>query len=209
MNGFQSKIILTLLLFACRGPDAAQQAKSTDAQQQAVREDADFRAGASYLHKHDWARARDAFDRARKTSPNMADWSTYYAAYAAANLGDTLGTQQRVAKLTPQFRHEWAWRAPVLAFEKARAFARGAALADSIAGTLNGPVRRADALVRSAQLYLAPGAARHDARTRGRTHGARCGRIIANRPGGGTRHCGLQQIDEGPAVGGACIYGGG
>lgn len=151
--------LLLLVLIGCKqsGDQGARvESDSTgDAAAAAQLSDRDFRAGAELLKKKDWDGARAAFERARSSSPHLADWATYYAASATANSGDTVATQTLFKQLDPSFQREWAWRARVTAFEHAKAYARGSAIADSAAARLNGQVRRSEALLRSAQLHMA------------------------------------------------------
>lgn len=152
--------LLLLLLIGCSNPDsksannASDEAPVTGAPRLELGNE-EFQRGAQLLKSSDWNGAGRAFEKARSSSPDLEEWATYYQAYAAAQRGDTTGALDLFKQLESSFQREWAWRARVTSFERARAFARGSAVADSAAARLNGPVRRSEALLRSAQLHLA------------------------------------------------------
>ncbi|HUP89189.1 MAG TPA: transglycosylase SLT domain-containing protein [Longimicrobiales bacterium] len=156
------RALLLLLLIGCSKPDSksanndeSDEAAPVTATPRLELGNEDFQRGAQLLKASDWIGAERAFEKARTTSPDLEEWATYYQAYAAAQRGDTTRTLDLFKDLESSFQREWAWRARVTSFERARAFARGSGVADSAAARLNGPVRRSEALLRSAQLHLA------------------------------------------------------
>jgi soluble lytic murein transglycosylase len=110
-----------------------------------------FRQGIEQLRAGDNSSAVRTFDEVVREAPGLADWATYFSAQAAANLTDTTDARTRLDRLSPEFRANYAWRALVQAYDKARAPLRAAAVADSFARGMKG-TRRYDALVEAARL---------------------------------------------------------
>jgi tetratricopeptide (TPR) repeat protein len=103
-----------------------------------------------------------AYDSAAHLMPWLQDWTTVFAASAAASAGDVAAVQARRASLDSDLA-EWAWRTDVRALRQAGNRAAALAAAEAAARTLESPARRAAAWTLTGQWRL----------ERGDRHGAR------------------------------------
>lgn len=118
--------------------------------------DAQFRRALQLLRTGDHAAAQRGFEQTARVSAGLADWATYFAAWAAGAAGDTTAALAHFNQLDAEFRRVYAWRAVMHAFEQAGVPARALAVAHGAANNIEGP-RRFEARVEAARLLVAQG----------------------------------------------------
>jgi soluble lytic murein transglycosylase len=111
-----------------------------------------LRRARALVESRDIAGALDAYDRAARALPVIADWIAVQAASAAATAGDTATVRDRLSRVDPHLATEWAWRAEVRARRNARDLAGALAVAERAATLLSTDSRRAAALVAAGQI---------------------------------------------------------
>ncbi|MGH7445302.1 MAG: hypothetical protein ACREKM_10510, partial [Longimicrobiales bacterium] len=94
-----------------------------------------------------------AYDRAAELLPQIADWIDLHAAHAAAQAGDTIVVEQRLAAAGAEVARQFGWDTRLRAFENAGAIDRAIAQADEIAAASRGG-RRASAYTTAGRLRL-------------------------------------------------------
>jgi soluble lytic murein transglycosylase len=98
-----------------------------------------------------------AFDSAAQRIERLDSWLQLMAADVAAEDGDTVAVETRLARVDTVLAREWGWRARVTALQHADAPARALAVAESAALKLAGGSRRAQAWSLAASIHAGAG----------------------------------------------------
>lgn len=118
---------------------------------------AEARRGFALTRSGNGAEAIRAFERAAALLPGIGDWMQYFAAEAAAAIGDTAAVRQKLDAAEPMLAREWGWRLRVNARTNAGDLAGASVAAEGAANALQSASRRAEAWLVLGDLRLLAG----------------------------------------------------